>query len=133
MYIPVRRSLGLVLSVIALLEPLTAKGQAPFRPGSVNPALLSPALNPALRLNPALNPALGLSLNPYVNPFAASALIGPRSVLAASGLTSPLAGLGGYGFGLNGGASSPFSQLGYGSLLNGGGSSIYGGSGSLAS
>jgi hypothetical protein len=121
MYIPVRKSLGSILSVIALLGPLNAKGQAQLRPGTVNPMLLNPALNPALRL----------SFNPYVNPFAASALVGPQNVLASPG----------YGFGLNrggnfgalSGASSPFSQLGYGSLLNGGGSGIYGGSGSLAS
>ncbi len=132
MYIPVRKTLGLVLAVFALLGPLSAKSLAQLRPTTVNPALFNSGLNPALRLNPALNPALGLTFNPYVNPFAASALVGPRSVLAASGLTNPLSALPGYGFGLNSGALSPFSQLGYSSLSNSGGSGIYGGSGGLA-
>jgi hypothetical protein len=74
MYIPVRRTFSLVLSVSALLGPLTAKGQTPFRPGGVNLALLNPILSPASRLNLAL----GMSLNPYVNPFASSALVGSR-------------------------------------------------------
>src|SRR5690242_14757044 len=131
MYIPVRMSLGLVLSAFALLGPLKAKGQAQFRAGTVNPMILNPASNPVLRMNPAFNSSLRLSLNPFVNPFAASTLVGPQSLLAASGI-----GLGlnqGANLGALAGSSSPFSQLGYGSLLNGGGSGMYGGSGGLAS
>jgi hypothetical protein len=70
MYILMRRSLGLVLSVSALLGPLIAKRQARFRPGTVNPALINPALNPALRLNPALGLNLRGSLQkPYCQQF----------------------------------------------------------------
>jgi hypothetical protein len=32
MYIPVRRSLGMLLGVLALLGPLNAKGQAQYAP-----------------------------------------------------------------------------------------------------
>jgi hypothetical protein len=46
MYISVRRSLELVLSIIALLGPLTARGQAPIRPGTITPTLLNPPMNP---------------------------------------------------------------------------------------
>lgn len=81
MCMPVRWFLAVVMGVSALLGPLSAMGHAQPRPTTINPSLLNPATNPALRadlaLNPAFNPALraGLLLNPYVNPFAAQNLL----------------------------------------------------------
>jgi hypothetical protein len=110
----------MVLAVVGLLGPLSAKALAQPRP--------------------PINPGLGLSLNPYVNPFMAGALVGPRNVLAGAGLTHPLAALSGAGLGWNSGlgvgarfgAMNAFNNLGYGSLMGpfgGGGFGAYGGMG----
>ncbi len=119
MYVPVQRSLGIVLGVFALLGPLGVVGQA--QPVPTFPGLPS-------------------NLNPYVNPLAGQVF----GFLNGAAL-SPLAALTGYGYGLGVGAGygalygfnaglgygslgygSLSGGLGYGSLLNSGG---YGGPG----
>jgi hypothetical protein len=111
MYIPVRRSLGMVWGVLAFLGPFSAAGQAQFRA-----------------------PVLPANLNPYVNPLAGQAF----GFLNGAAL-SPLAALTGYGYGLGVGAFTgiPYgyslgrSGLGYGNLMPGGagGYGLYGGMG----
>lgn len=114
MNIPVRRFLGTAVGVLALLGPMSAKGQGQFRPPIFNP-------------------------NPYVNPFAAQGLFNAavmgrvlqaRAGLAMAGFTHPLAATAGYGYGLNLGArygafASPYARMGYASMLN----NAYGNSG----
>ncbi len=125
MGIPERRWVAIALSGLALLGPMSAKGQAQFRPPFVNPAL---------------------AMNPYINPLAAQSMfmgqaMQARSALAVAGFRHPMAALAGSGFGFNLGARygsmiglnyganmmSPYSQLGYASLMNNG----YGGMGGL--
>jgi hypothetical protein len=120
MYIPVRRSFGMVLGVFSLFGPLGAASQAQPVPTF---------------------PGLPANLNPYVNPLAGQAF----GFLSGASLT-PLAALGGFGYGLGVGAGYGafygfnaglgYGGLGYGNLLNGGctgcgfgGYGMYGGAG----
>ena len=109
MFIPVRRSLGIALSLLVLLGPLNQTVRGQFRAG--------------LGMGPPL-------MNPYVNPLAAAGMFNAaslgRSLQTVGALNSPFgygrAGMGMYGSGsgVRGMGMGGFGGLGYGSLMNGG-------------
>jgi hypothetical protein len=104
MYIPLRRSIALILAVVGVLGPLSTWGQAQV--------------------------AIPSALNPYVNPIAGQGFGFANGV----GFATPLAGLAGFGLGLNQGARfGGFNGMGYGNLAAhnrmGYGNMMYGGMG----
>jgi len=108
MYIPMRRSFGAILGVLALLGPLGSTSQAQFRFGFS-----------------AAGPGIA-AFNPYINPLAGQAF----GFMNGAAFASPWAALGGYGAGrysmmMHGGG------LGYGNLHGGGYGGGVGGANSL--
>jgi hypothetical protein len=92
MYIPVRRSLGMVLGILALFGPFSARSQA---------QLLAP---------------FGMGFNPYVNPMVGAGFGFGGAGFGSAQFSSSVSFGSGFGTGFG-----SFSGLGYGNLMPGGG------------